>query len=132
MTDNTGQTVMSALNEDMCKQIAAAGGGAYIHVENNSNAQDLLDQELDKLSKKETQSTIYSDYDEQFQAFGILALLLLIIEICLLEQEPARQAYLVVWCQEESRSHRRAADGGHECECSDRQALCASGQQAVP
>ena len=85
MTDNTGQTVMSALNEDMCKQIAAAGGGAYIHVENNSNAQDLLDQELDKLSKKETQSTIYSDYDEQFQAFGILALLLLIIEICLLE-----------------------------------------------
>ena len=85
MVDNAGQTVMSALNEDMCKQIAAAGGGAYIHVENNSNAQDLLDQELDKLSKKETQSTIYSDYDEQFQAFGILALLLLIIEICLLE-----------------------------------------------
>ena len=87
MIDNTGQTVMSALNEDMCKQIASAGGGAYIHVENNSNAQDLLDQELDKLSKKETQSTIYSDYDEQFQAFGILALLLLIIEVCLLESK---------------------------------------------
>ena len=87
MMDNTGQTVMSALNEDMCKQIASAGGGAYIHVENNSNAQDLLDQELDKLSKKETQSTIYSDYDEQFQAFGILALLLLIIEICLMESK---------------------------------------------
>lgn len=87
MNDNTGNTVMSALNEDMCKQIAAAGGGAYIHVENNSNAQDLLDQELEKLSKKETQSTIYSDYDEQFQAFGILALLLLIIEICLLESK---------------------------------------------
>ena len=85
MVDNTGQTVMSALNADMCKQIASAGGGAYIHVENNSNAQDLLDQELDKLSKKETQSTIYSDFDEQFQAFGILALLLLIIEICLME-----------------------------------------------
>jgi len=87
MTDNTGQTVMSALNEDMCKQIAAAGGGAYIHVENNSNAQDLLDQELDKLSKKETQSTIYSDFDEQFQAFGILVLLLLILEVCLLESK---------------------------------------------
>ena len=87
MTDHTGQTVMSALNETMCKEIAAAGGGAYIHVENNSNAQDLLDQELDKLSKKETQTTIYSDYDEQFQAFGILALLLLIIEICLLESK---------------------------------------------
>ncbi len=87
MMDNTGQTVMSALNEDMCKQIAAAGGGAYIHVENNSRAQDLLDEELDKLSKKETQTTIYSDYDEQFQAFAILALLLLIIEVCLLESK---------------------------------------------
>ena len=87
MTDNTGQTVMSALNEEMCKQIASAGGGAYIHVENNSKAQDLLDNELEKLSKKETQTTIYSDYDEQFQAFGILALLLLIIEICLLESK---------------------------------------------
>ena len=87
MTDNTGQTVMSALNEDMCKQIASAGGGAYIHVENNSNAQDLLDQELEKLAKKETKATVYSDYDEQFQAFGILALLLLIIEVCLLESK---------------------------------------------
>src|SRR5574344_1264473 len=38
--DETGQTVMSALNEDMCKQVAEAGGGAYIHVENNSNAQE--------------------------------------------------------------------------------------------
>ena len=87
MTDNTGQTVMSALNEDMCKQIASAGGGAYIHVENNSNAQDLLDQELEKLARKETKATVYSDYDEQFQAFGILALLLLVIEVCLLESK---------------------------------------------
>lgn len=85
MKDNTGNTVMSALNEDMCKQVAAAGGGVYIHVENNSAAQQQLDNELDKLSKKETSTTVYSDYDEQFQAFGILALLLLIIEICILD-----------------------------------------------
>ena len=32
MQDNTGNTVMSALNEDMCKQVASAGGGTYIHV----------------------------------------------------------------------------------------------------
>lgn len=85
--DNTGNTVMSALNEDMCKQIAEAGGGAYIHVDNNSNAQEQLNAELDKLAKKETSSTIYSDYDEQFQAFGLIALLLLIIETCLLDRK---------------------------------------------
>ena len=85
MKDNTGQTVMTGLNEEMCRQIAQAGGGAYIHVENNSSAQEKLDEELDKLAKKETETTIYSDYDEQFQAVGIIALLLLIIEACLME-----------------------------------------------
>lgn len=85
MKDNTGQTVMTGLNEEMCRQIAQAGGGAYIHVENNSNAQDQLDHELDKLAKKEIESTIYSDYDEQFQAVCIIVLLLLIIEVCILD-----------------------------------------------
>ena len=86
MTDRSGNTVMSALNEDMCKQVAQAGGGAYIHVENNSAAQQQLDNELDKLAKKETTTTIYSEFDEQFQAVGILVLLLLIIEICVLDR----------------------------------------------
>ena len=86
MKDNTGNTVMSALNEDMCRQVAQAGGGAYIHVENNSAAQDQLDTELDKLAKKETTSTVYSEFDEQFQAVAILALLLLILEICIFDR----------------------------------------------
>ncbi len=86
MQDNTGNTVMSALNEDMCKQVAQAGGGAYIHVENNSAAQEQLDNELDKLAKKETSTAVYSEFDEQFQAFGVLALLLLILEICIFDR----------------------------------------------
>ena len=86
MKDNTGNTVMSALNEQMCKELAQAGGGAYIHVENNSAAQEQLDNELDKLSKKETTATLYSEFDEQFQAFGLLALLLLVLEICILDR----------------------------------------------
>ena len=86
MTDRSGNTVMSALNEDMCKQVAQAGGGAYIHVENNSAAQQQLDSELDKLAKKETTTTIYSEFDEQFQAVGVLVLLFLIIEICVLDR----------------------------------------------
>ena len=86
MKDRSGNTVMSALNEEMCKQVAQAGGGAYIHVENNSAAQQQLDNELDKLAKKETSTAVYSEFDEQFQAVGILAILLLIIEICILDR----------------------------------------------
>ena len=87
LLDNTGTEVMSALNEQMCMQIAEAGGGAYIHVDNTNVAQERLNNELIKLEKGEISSTIYSEYDEQFQAFGILAILLLIIEICVLESK---------------------------------------------
>ena len=85
MTDNMGETVITALNEQMCQQVAQAGKGVYIHVDNTSDAQRKLDRELTKLQQGETESVVYSEYDEQFQAFGVLALLLLIIEICIRE-----------------------------------------------
>jgi len=87
MKDRNGETVMSALNEQMCREVAQAGGGAYIHVENSNRAQDQLDAELDKLAKKEIESTVYSDFDEQFIGFAILALLLLILEACIMESK---------------------------------------------
>ena len=87
MTDNTGQTVLSALNEKMCREVAQAGSGMYIHVDNTSDAQDQLNAQLTKLQKGDTDSVIYSEYDEQFQAFALLALLLLIVEACLLESK---------------------------------------------
>jgi Ca-activated chloride channel family protein len=87
MKDNTGNEVMSALNEQMCQEVAEAGGGAYIHVDNTNVAQTKLNNELIKLQKGEISSTLYSEYDEQFQAFGILALLLLIIEVCIFESK---------------------------------------------
>ena len=87
MTDNSGNTVMSALNEDMCKQIANAGKGKYIHVDNTGDAQDILNSQLAKLQSGETESVVYSEYDEQFQAVAIMLLLILIIEVCVLESK---------------------------------------------
>jgi Ca-activated chloride channel family protein len=85
MKDASGQTVMSALNEQMCRDVAKAGSGTYIHVDNTSDAQEELNDNLIKLQKGETSSVIYSEYNEQFQAFGLLAILILIAEICVRE-----------------------------------------------
>lgn len=85
MKDNHGNEVLSVLNEDMCKQIAQAGGGAYIHVDNTNSAQDALDSELGKLQKGDMLNAVYSEYDEQFQTFAFLALVVLIIEMLILE-----------------------------------------------
>lgn len=90
LKDESGQTVMSALNEQMCQQIAKAGSGTYIHVDNTSDAQEQLNDQLTKLQKGETNSVVYSEYNEQFQAFAILAIILLIVEVCILEAKNPR------------------------------------------
>lgn len=90
LTDNNGQTVMTALNEQMCKDIAQAGNGMYIHVDNTNDAQKRLNDELAKLQKGDTESVIYSEYAEQFQAVCIIILILLILEVCLLEVQNSK------------------------------------------
>lgn len=85
MKDATGHTVLSSLNENMCKEIAKAGNGTYIHVDNTSDAQRDLNDGLLRLQRGVTSSVVYSDYNEQFQSFGIIVIILLFIEICILE-----------------------------------------------
>ena len=85
LKDNSGQTVLSALNEQMCQQVAKAGNGVYIHVDNTSDAQEKLNKELSKLQSGISDTVVYSEYNEQFQIFGIILLLLLIAETILLE-----------------------------------------------
>lgn len=85
LKDNTGTTVMTKLDEGMCRELAQAGSGQYIHVDNTSDAEKSLNDALTKLQKGDTSSVIYSEYDEQFQAVGILVILLLILEICILD-----------------------------------------------
>jgi len=85
LKDNSGQTVLSALNEQMCQQVAKAGNGVYIHVDNTSDAQERLNKELSKLQSGISDTVVFSEYNEQFQIFGIILLLLLIVETILLE-----------------------------------------------
>ena len=44
-----------------------------------------LQAQITSLIEGETDTVIYSEYDEQFQAVGILVILLLILDICMLE-----------------------------------------------
>jgi Ca-activated chloride channel family protein len=85
--DNEGNTVVSKLSEEMCREIATAGNGSYIYVDNSSSAQRKLMEQLDRLSKTKMESQIYSEYDEQYQGFVLIGLLLLLIDVLLLERE---------------------------------------------
>ena len=67
---------MSKLNEKLLMEVAAAGSGAYIPGERISRLED----ELDKLQKKDLNTRVFSEFAERFQYFVGFALLLLLLE----------------------------------------------------
>ena len=85
--DDEGNTVISKLSEEMCREIATAGNGSYIYVDNSSSAQKKLSEQVDRLTKAKMESQIYSEYDEQFQGFILIGLVLLLLDVFLLERE---------------------------------------------
>ena len=87
ITDEEGNVVVSKLNEDMCREIAKAGNGSYIYVDNSSSAQEKLSEQVNRLAKAKMESQIYSEFDEQFQGFIILGLLFLLLDILIMERQ---------------------------------------------
>ena len=78
--DRQGNVVVSKLNEDMCREIAQAGGGIYVRCDNTNTATKAIQKELDKLATQEIETQVFTDYNEQFQSFALIALLLLVID----------------------------------------------------
>lgn len=78
--DRDGQVVVTRLNEDMCRDIAQAGGGVYIHCDNSSTALRAIHRELEKLGKEQLDTHVFSEYNEQYPSFVLIALMLLLID----------------------------------------------------
>ena len=81
MRDSEGFVVVSKLNEEMAGNIAKAGKGTYVRVDNTNNAQTIIENELEKLQKDDVKTDVYTKYREQFEVIAIIVLLLLVAEI---------------------------------------------------
>lgn len=95
--DKSGQVVVSRLNEDMCREIASAGNGIYLRADNTNTARRALQNELDKLGKTEIETTVFTDYNEQYQSFVLIALLLLMIDFFVLSRKNQRLGRLDIF-----------------------------------
>jgi Ca-activated chloride channel family protein len=84
--DKDGNVVVSKLNEEMCKSISSAGKGLYVRADNSNSAFRVINNELDKLAKSDIKASVFSDYNDQFQSFAMLALLILIIDFFVFER----------------------------------------------
>lgn len=85
--DREGNVVITRLNEEMCQQIAQAGNGIYVRVDNSNSAQKAIEKEINKLAKSDIESKVYSEYNEQFQSVAWIIFLLLLVEMLILERK---------------------------------------------
>ena len=85
--DRNGNTVITKLNENMCADIAKAGGGIYVRADNTNNAQRVIQKSIDLMAKSEVESKVFTDFEEQFQILAFVMFLLLLIELFLSERK---------------------------------------------
>ena len=81
--DREGNTVVTKLNETMLQQIAASGEGTYVRANNSRTGLNALMDELEGMEREEFGSKMFTSYEDRFQYFVAVALLLLIIEVLL-------------------------------------------------
>lgn len=85
--DKDGQVIVTKLDEKMLQEIAAAGGGKYVRANNTEVGINSIYEEINNMEKSELESRVYSDYNDQFFYFFIVALVLLVLEFLLMERK---------------------------------------------
>ena len=85
--DRDGNVVVTRLNEQMWQEIAQAGDGIYVRVDNSNAAQKVIAQEINKMAKADVETQVYTEFNEQFQAVAWIILLLLLAEMLILERK---------------------------------------------
>ncbi|MCQ2225464.1 MAG: VWA domain-containing protein [Paludibacteraceae bacterium] len=85
--DRSGNYITSALNEEMCLNIAKAGNGVYVRADNNTNALKKVQEEINKVSQADVDSKVYSEYDEKYSFIAWIVLILLIAEFFIMEKK---------------------------------------------
>ncbi|MFQ5335133.1 MAG: VWA domain-containing protein [Flavobacteriales bacterium] len=81
--DKEGQTVITKLDEETLQQIAAAGNGMFVRSTNADSGIDLILEEVGKMEKTDFGARIYTDYEDRFQYFAGLSLLILLLDVLL-------------------------------------------------
>jgi len=92
LKDISGNTVITRLDEEILKKIAVATGGNYVRASNSNIGLDEIYSEIKKMKKEELESTMYTEYNDQFQIFAALAIILLLVDFIIMERKNRRIA----------------------------------------
>ena len=71
----------------MIRQISSAGNGSYARANNASTGLRKIFEDISQIEKKEIETTQFTDYEDQFQYFLLLALVLLLLELLISDKK---------------------------------------------
>ena len=66
--------------------------GNYVRASNSNIGLDEIFSEIKKMKKQEMESTMYTEYNDQFQIFAVIALFFLLLEFIIMDRKNRRLA----------------------------------------
>jgi Ca-activated chloride channel family protein len=87
LKDIDGNTVVTKLDEEILKKVALSTNGNYVRANNSNIGLDEIFGEIKKMKKQELESTVYTEYNDQFQIFAAIAAFLLILEFIIMDRK---------------------------------------------
>jgi Ca-activated chloride channel family protein len=87
LKDNEGNTVISRLDEKVLQDIAAVTGGSYVRASNASIGLEEIFTGIKRMDTDELESTMYTEYNDQFRIFAVLSLILLFADFMVMDRK---------------------------------------------
>ncbi|MEI6456114.1 MAG: VWA domain-containing protein [bacterium] len=85
--DQQGGVIMTKLDETLLQKIASLGNGIYFRASNSETGLNKIFDDLNKIEKTEIETKQYSDFEDRFQYFVALALIVLILDLFVFERK---------------------------------------------
>jgi Ca-activated chloride channel homolog len=92
LKDSDGHIVITKLNEEILKKIAISTGGNYVRASNTNIGLDEIFSSIRKMKKEELSSTMYTEYNDQFQIFTVVCLFFLLFDFITMDRKNRKLA----------------------------------------
>ena len=93
MKDKAGNIVVTHLDEETLRRVAAAGNGAYVHAGNEEFGLNPILAEIRKLEDERFGNVVFTEYDEQYMYFFAVALFFFVLEMLVGERRAKRRLF---------------------------------------
>lgn len=85
--DKEGTTVVTRLDEKMLQDISTTAGGEFVRASTASMGLNMIMDEINAMNKAEFGSKTYAEYEDRFQIFLGIALVLLLLQMLIAERK---------------------------------------------